>query len=141
MLNFNHESARGLINALRANALFSAISGLIIVFLHDQVLQWLGIGGVNIIGLGIGLLLFSTYLFWMASRDVLPRSMVSGVIAGDWAWVIASAILLVFKAEVFSTLGIFLVADVALLVLVFAIWQQRGLKRGVRVKCQSKSTE
>ena len=129
MLDLQHETARSLTNALRANAVFSAISGLVIVFLHDQVLQWLGISGVNIIGLGIGLVLFSAYLFWMASRATLPRSRVSGVIAGDWAWVVASTVLLFFRAEMFSTLGIFLVADVALLVMVFAIWQQRGLSR------------
>ena len=129
MLNLQHETARSLRNALRANGIFSGISGLIIVLLHSQVLIWLGISGVNIMAIGIGLILFSTYLFWMASRAALPRTLIKGVIGGDWAWVLASAVLLAFKGNMFSTLGIFLLTDVALLVMVFAIWQQRGLKR------------
>ena len=129
MLNLQHETARSLRNALRANGIFSGISGLIIVLLHSQVLIWLGISGVNIMAIGIGLILFSTYLFWMSGREQLDKSMVMGVIGGDWLWVVASAVLLAFKASMFSTLGIFLVADVALLVMVFALWQQRGLNR------------
>ena len=127
MLNLQHETARSLRNALRANGIFSGISGLIIVLLHSQVLNWLGISGVNIMAIGIGLILFSTYLFWMSSRREIDKSLVSGVIGGDWAWVLASAVLLAFKGSMFSILGVFLVTDVAILVMVFAIWQQRGL--------------
>ena len=129
MLNLQHENARGLVKALRANAVFSALSGLVVVFLHDQVLSWLGMSRVNIMGIGIGLVLFSAYLFRMANREELDKSMVVGVIGGDWAWVLASAVLLAFKSSWFSMPGVFLVADVALLVMVFAIWQQRGLSK------------
>jgi len=129
MLNLQSETARSLRNALRANAIFSGISGLLITFMHSQVLILLGISDVNIMVIGIGLVLFSAYLFWMSSRQQLDKSMVTGVIGGDWLWVLASAVLLIFKASMFSTLGVFLVADVALLVMVFAIWQQRGLSR------------
>ena len=128
MLNIKQDSARGLRSALRANAVFSAISGLLIVFAHDQVLAWLGINGLNISAIGGGLILFSAYLFWMSSRTSLLRVLVSGVIAGDWAWVAGSAALVIFKAASFSTMGLFLIVDVALAVMVFAIWQQRGLK-------------
>jgi len=128
MLNLKSETARSLRNALRANAVFSGLSGLLIVILHSQVLLWLGLVEINIMVLGVGLVLFSAYLFWMGSREQLDKSMVTGVIGGDWLWVVASAVLLVFKGEMFSTLGVFLVTDVALLVMVFAIWQQRGLK-------------
>jgi hypothetical protein len=129
MLNLQSESARTLRNALRANAVFSAISGLIIVFAHAQVLQWLGLSDISIVALGIGLMVFSAYLFWMSSRQALQRELVTGVIAGDWAWVAASVALLVFKGGMFSTLGLFLVIDVAVVVMVFAIMQQRGLSR------------
>lgn len=127
MLNLHHETARSLRNALRANAIFSGVSGLLIVLFHNQVLQWLGLGEVNLLAVGAGLVLFSVYLFWMSNRQNLPRSLVSGVIAGDWAWVLGSVVLLVFKAGIFSSLGVFLIAEVALVVMVFAIWQQRGL--------------
>jgi hypothetical protein len=129
MLNLQSESARTLRNALRANAVFSAISGLIIVFAHAQVLQWLGLSDISIVALGVGLIVFSVYLFWMGSRQELQRDLVTGVIAGDWAWVAASVALLIFKGGVFSTLGLFLVIDVAVVVMVFAIMQQRGLKQ------------
>ena len=105
MLNLQHESARSLRNALRANGIFSGISGLMIVILHSQVLNWLGIGGVNIIVVGVGLILFSAYLFWMSSRREVDKSLVSGVIGGDWAWVLASAVLIVLKGSMFSTLA------------------------------------
>ena len=129
MLNLKSETARSLRNALRANAVFSGLSGLLIVILHSQVLLWLGLVEINIMVLGVGLVLFSAYLFWMGSREQLDKSMVTGVIGGDWLWVVASAVLLVFKGSMFSTLGIFLVTDVALLVMIFAIWQKRGLSR------------
>ena len=131
MLNLQHESARSLRNALRANAIFSGVSGLLILILHNQVLNWLGLSGINIMVLGAGLVLFSAYLFWMSNRDQVDKSMISGVIGGDWLWVLASAVLLAFKADVFSTFGIFLFADVALLVMIFAIWQQSGLRRSI----------
>jgi len=129
MLNLQCEAARSLNHALRANAIFSAVSGLIIVFLHATVLQWLGISGISIMALGAGLVLFSAYLFWMSGREQLQKSLVIGVIAGDWAWVMGSVLLIAFKADGFSTFGLFLLTDVALLVMIFAIWQQRALTR------------
>jgi len=132
MLNMQTKNARSLRHALRANAIFSGLSGLVIVFLHGQVLTWLGISGVNIAFLGIGLVLFSIYLFWMSSREQMDKSMVVGVIGGDWLWVLASAVLLLVQAGAFSTLGMFIVADVAVVVMVFAIWQQRGLSASMR---------
>ena len=129
MLNLQHKSARGLKNALRANAIFSVLSGLFIVFGHDLVLQWLGLSDINIMVIGVGLVFFAVYLIWMAVQKGIPRSMVSGVIAGDWAWVVGSVVLVVLKSGIFSTFGLFLVLDAALVVMIFAIWQQRGLVR------------
>ena len=129
MLDLRIESATTLRNALRSNAAFSGVSGGIIVLMHTQVTGWLGLAGLNISLVGYALLGFTVYLFWMSSRKQLQRALVTGVIAGDWSWVVGTAVLLALKSSSFSTLGIVLLIDVAIVVVVFAIWQQRGLRR------------
>ena len=128
MLDLTHESARGLHNALLANAVFSTFCALFIIFAHNLVLGWLGVA-LNIRVLGFALLLFAVYLVWMSRSTHLPRHLVTGVIAGDWAWVVGSVVLVAIKYTSFSTFGVFLTLDIALVVGVFALLQGRGLKR------------
>jgi len=115
--------------ALLGNALFSVVSGLTIVMAHDAVLAWLGLEGINIAGIGFFLILFAAYLFWLASRKDVSALLVKGVIAGDWLWVVGSALLLALVGKAFSTTGWLLIIIIAVIVAGFAIWQGRGLKQ------------
>ena len=127
-LNLRSRPSGTLRRALLANAAFSAFSGSLMVFAEASVLSWLGLDSFAILPIGAFLLAFALYLLWMGNHQRVPADLVKGVIAGDWAWVIASVLLLLFKAGLFSTTGILLIIDVAVIVGVFAIMQSRGLR-------------
>jgi hypothetical protein len=128
-INLKSNSAKNLQRALLANALFSGFCGGLILLAESTVLGWLGIEGLGIWPIGALLLLFSAYLFWMIRQRRLPRILVSGIIGGDWVWVLGSAVLLVLNAGLFSTTGVVLILDVAVVVAIFAVLQQRSLKK------------
>ena len=128
-INMKSITAQKLRRALLANAIFSGISGSLMVFAEPAVLSWLGLSTISIRPIGIFLLVFSLYLIWMANHGRVTKSSISGVIAGDWAWVLGSIILLVLKGSMFSWLGILLVTDVAVVIAVFAILQGLGLRQ------------
>ncbi len=128
-INMKSITSQKLRRALLANAIFSGISGSLMVFAEPAVLSWLGLSTISIRPIGIFLLVFSLYLIWMANHGRVPKSSISGVIAGDWAWVLGSIILLVLKGSMFSWLGILLVTDVAVVITVFAILQGLGLRQ------------
>jgi hypothetical protein len=131
-LNIKDSSATALRVALLANAVFSTLSGLLILFAEPRVLGWLGLQSLSIWPIGAGLLLFAAYLFWMSRSSRIPPDQVKSVILGDWAWVAGTAVLLLIKAGLFSGFGIFLLVDVAAIVALFAYLQGRGLKIACR---------
>jgi len=128
-INMKLMPSQKLRRALLANAVFSAVCGSLMVFAEPAVLSWLGLEAFSIRPVGLFLLIFSVYLTWMSQHDRVPKSLVTGVIAGDWAWVLGSIMLLMLKAGLFSWLGILLVTDVAVMVAVFAILQGLGLRQ------------
>lgn len=129
MLDLTKESARALRYALLGNAAFSSLCALLILFAHESVLGWLGLQAVSLKSLGYLLLLFAALLIWMSRSKQLPSHLVSGVVASDWAWVFGSVVLLLLKYSAFSTFGLFLVLDVAAVIMVLAILQRQGLKQ------------
>jgi hypothetical protein len=127
-LNLKDRSAAKLRKALQANAVFSVVSGLLIVVAEPLVLGWLGLEDVGIWPVGAMLIGFSGYLFWMSRNSRVPGALVQGVIFGDWAWVGGTALLVYLKARLFSGFGLFLLLDVAVIVSILAIMQTRGLR-------------
>ncbi len=127
-LNLKDRSAAKLRKALQANAVFSVVSGLLIVVAEPLVLGWLGLEDVGIWPVGAMLIGFSGYLFWMSRNSRVPGALVQGVIFGDWAWVGGTALLVYLKASLFSGFGLFLLLDVAVIVSILAIMQTRGLR-------------
>ena len=66
------DSQRLLRNALLCNALFSALSGLALVFAHNRIGTLLGLTeNDSLTGLGVGLILFATALAFSARRSEL----------------------------------------------------------------------
>ena len=107
-LNLKDRSAAKLRKALQANAVFSVVSGLLIVVAEPLVLGWLGLEDVGIWPVGAMLIGFSGYLFWMSRNSRVPGALVQGGIFGDWAWVGGTALLVYLKASLFSGFGLFL---------------------------------
>jgi hypothetical protein len=114
--------------ALIGNASFSTITGVFIVIAHDWTARLLGLSGTaNLVGLGIGLLIFAAALLINARRPELRIAEAWAVVLMDLAWVAGSYLALLIAP--FSAEGKWVIAMVADLVLVFAVLQWIGIHR------------
>ena len=128
MENSNKEPQQLLRGALLANASFSTISGLVLVFAQRWVVRLLGLPETtNLITLGISLLVFAAILVFFARKK--PIKLLDAWIAVilDAVWVAGSYPLLL--AVPFSTSGKWVVGIVAEVVMVFALTQWLGIRR------------
>jgi len=116
-----------LINALRANAAFSAATGSILVVASVPVSSWLGIATWISIGLGLGLIGFAAILVMLA-RDPQP-ALVRAVIGADAAWVIGAVIVISVFPDLMSTSGLWALGLVSVVVADIAVAQYVGLRR------------
>ena len=115
--------------ALRSNAVFSDISGLVLILAAKPLSQFLGLDNPAIlIGIGIGLFAWALMLFWGSIQEEIPTWLAWLAIDGDLAWVVGSAVILFLPAISLSTAGKWTVAILADIVLVFAIWQFFALR-------------
>ena len=114
--------------ALMGNALFSTLSGVIILFAQGWVIRILGLSkNVSLAILGIGLLAFAVNLVINARRQQVKTSDAWIAVSMDLAWVLGSYVL-IFVVP-FSAEGKWVVAVVAELVSVFAVLQFLGIRR------------
>lgn len=128
MSNAPPERQRLLRIALRCNAIFSMVSGLLLIILNRSIVHLLGLAEQNsLVSIGISLLVFGGVLFLGARKSNLNVTQARVVVVMDLAWVLGSYIL-VFLAP-FSSPGKWLVAIVAEFVLAFAIAQWLGIRR------------
>ncbi len=118
--------------AFLTNAAFSTISGFTMALAAIPLTHHMGIqnsGEFRIVG--INLLVFATFVFWLAHRTPIPRPLAWAVVAGDIAWVLASFAGLLWLNHNLTTLGLFLVIDVAIVVAALAALQVFCLLRQV----------
>jgi len=114
--------------ALLGNALFSALSGLTLIFAQKSVLQILGLfNRVSLVVLGVGLIIFAATLVVNARRQRVKTSDAWVAVLMDVAWVLASYVLIFVLP--FSMEGKWVIGVVAELVLLFAILQFMGIRR------------
>ena len=124
---------------LRTNAVFSIISGGLMILASAGIAAFLGIADATILGflsgssfilvLGIGVLLFGLGVLYDVTRPEFSRLYATAILVGDIVWVVASAILLLTHALPLSTAGNWTVLIVADIVTVFAIAEYIGLRR------------
>ena len=118
-----------LARALRANATFSATTGVTMLLLARPGAEWLGFEWPWVLVLvGVGLLLFAADLALLSRKNPIPRQRTILVIAGDVGWVLGSALLLLGWPQLFNSLGRWVVLGVALVVTLFAVLQTQALK-------------
>jgi len=114
--------------ALLANATFSTVSGLSLIFFKDQLATIMAVQKPGILlYIGIGLLLFAGFIVWLATRPVINKRLVKIIIIQDWLWVIGSLLILVFQIFGLSWVGYEMILGVAIVVGIFASLQQRYL--------------
>ena len=116
--------------ALLGNAVFSGLSGLIMVLAADALSQFLGLGSPIILTVvGIVLLLYAPMLVWLANQSPVPTHFTWEVIALDVLWVIGSVILIFTDFVPLTTGGKWAIAITADIIALFAILQYVGLRR------------
>lgn len=125
-----------LLRALRHNALFSAVSALLLFAAAGWIATQLGLGTtLPVYATAVVLVLFALKLANIVRTGVIRSWEIAGIIGGDVAWVVASVVFVAIFFESLTATGLVLVDLVAVAVLVFAIRQYRGLRviqHGVR---------
>jgi hypothetical protein len=133
----NASSDRLLRRTLWGNAVFSVISGAVLVAFATPFALLATEAPVSVMGLdlalvfellGLGVVAFGAICAWAASRETLPRSWAQVIFAADIAWVVGSALVLMLPAA-WTTTGIAGIAVVALIVADLAVLEYLGLRR------------
>jgi len=133
----NLSNDRLLRRTLWGNAVFSVISGAVLVACATPFSSWATQGPVSVAGLdlavvfellGLGVVLFGVICGWAASRETLPEGWARVIFAADIVWVVASAVVLMLPAS-WTTAGIAGIVAVALIVADIAILEYLGLRR------------
>ena len=111
---------------LKINALFSLVSGVLLIALHQYWQQIFGIS-FPFHATGAGILLFAWYVFKIARQTPVVIKAAKSVIIMDLSWVLMSIVVL-FVNESISAAGNWLIGITAILVADFAIFQYLGIK-------------
>ena len=130
-----HTSSTFLRRALQGNAGFSALSALLFILAAKPVGIFLGpVPPWMLVGAGIGLLGYAAWLWHNAGRPEVNRLGAMLAVAGDLLWVGGSAAALLYANVLGLTRGgMWAVAIVAEVVLVFAVLQFLGLRKLRRI--------
>jgi hypothetical protein len=130
-------SDRLLRRTLWGNAVFSVISGAVLVACATPFAAWATHAPVSVAGLelaivfellGLGVVAFGALCGWAASREILPRGLARLIFVADIAWVVGSALALTLPAA-WTGLGIAGIVVVALIVADLAVLEYLGLRR------------
>ncbi len=133
----NTSSERLLRRTLWGNAVFSAISGVVLVAFAGPFARLAAHAPVSLAGLdlaivfellGAGVVAFGALCAGVASRESLPRGFARLIFAADIAWVACSALVLALPAP-WTTMGFAGIVVVALIVTDFVILEYLGLRR------------
>ena len=112
--------------ALQLNALFSGLSGILLVAAHNRVAGLFDIPNSSVFQvIGAALIYFSLTIVFEIKHQNLLR--VLFIIVQDSLWVIGSVILLIFQPFDISMTGNGVIAAIALIVLLMAISQTNAL--------------
>ena len=115
-----------LFSVLKANYLFSTVTGLTLIVSSEPLADWSGVMRWVLVVVGGGLLPFAAFVR-SVSRS-LDEGLVKMVIAGDVMWVLAAAVILVGFPDSMTTPGKWGLGVVSLAVADLAFFQWRGLK-------------
>ncbi|MGY3795124.1 hypothetical protein [Aquimarina sp. 433] len=114
--------------SLQLNALFSSISGILMVFLNQQIATLFGINNYTpfwVIGL---LLLYFAMTIWFEIKKQRTPAVV-WIIIQDFIWVIGSILLIMFKPFGITETGNIIIGIIAFFVLCMGINQILGLRK------------
>lgn len=118
-----------LTTTMQINAITSGATGLLLATLSKPIA---GIFGVTqtapFVFIGVFLVVFATLVFIVSKGKPVNPGAVKFVVLADTAWVVSSAVALIFLFPLISGLGSLLIAGVALWVAAMAYLQKKGLQ-------------
>ncbi len=114
--------------ALQADSAFSLLGGTILVLAAGPVANLLGLQQASILtGIGLALWLYAAALFLNARRSIINRAQAVVAVVLNFGWVVGSAWVVAWG--VLTTIGNWMVAIVADVVLLLGILQAYGLRK------------
>lgn len=117
--------------ALKVNAVFSGISGIILLLFKRYLAELFGTTNNNVFWIvGVILIYFSATIWYEIPKQRKPA--VIWIIIQDYAWVLGSIILLISNPFNLSQIGNIIIGIIALIVLSFGIHQMNCLKRSTK---------
>ena len=122
-----HADSTMLRNALRANALFSTLTGLGSLAAATKIGSLMGIAPPLIAQNGVSLLLFAAWLTWISTRPEIPLRQAFTVAVLDSLWVVGSVVILAGNLGNLTSGGKWIVGVIALIVATLADLQFLGL--------------
>lgn len=125
--------------ALTFNAIFSLVTGLLLVTMPDYISQLFGVThGASFFYLGLSLVLFSIIVLYVSRQRHIHILYALIISLLDLIWVLASLIILILDPFQFKMTGDVIIAAVALIVLSIAIMQLFGIAKVDQVKSDNK---
>ena len=112
-----------------ADAASCAATGALQVAFTGALARLTGLPEALLMGTGVFLLAYAAAAAFMASRSTPPRTLIGLVVAGNFGWAAACAVLLVSGAFPVTALGTAWVIAQAVTVVVLAELQWTGLRR------------
>ncbi len=103
-------------DAIAANALFSALGGLVLWVMRDWVSEQILAPDWLFITISIGLIAFAVQLALMVKFDDLANKLIMSVVYSDIAWVLLTSLALVVLFDSFSLVGIWIVIGINMIV-------------------------
>ena len=120
-------SAALLHNALRGNAMFSAVSAFVLLLGGAELAEWIGVPTAIVYLLGVGLLPWAAFAWW--TSRTLARWAVIAVIAGDITWVVGAIVVVFGLSDEMTSQGVWGLIVVSVAVAAFGVVQAIGLRR------------
>ena len=113
---------------LGLNAGFSFITGIECLFYAEPIAKLLLSNpqpwhSTILSGLGAGLILFSILLVFITKSRQLKKRLVIDIVIADIAWLIGSALLIIFFQPYFTLAGMLIIVAVGVFVAIFAAGQ------------------
>jgi hypothetical protein len=133
LIKDNNFNSRVLFATLKLNAIFSCLTGLVLILFNKTMAGFLGSMPPYVL-LIIGLILtsFSIRLAYVSFKGEIRKMEALSIIVSDFLWVVGSISLLLIAPYFFTEAGKWIVVATAIPVISFAEFQLYGLWKVVR---------
>ena len=114
--------------ALKINALFSSISGIVMILFNQSIDELFGTSNNTVFwAIGIALIYFALTITYEIKEQ--RKKAITWIIIQDYIWVLGSIILIIFSPFEITQMGNLIIGLIALIVLYMGINQMSELKK------------